>query len=46
LVTSAGVGEDRVEHATELAAAVADEEPDLVCTVDEVHQEVSGRCAV
>ncbi|MFT7840724.1 hypothetical protein Q5530_31680 [Saccharothrix sp. BKS2] len=32
------VGEDRVERGGELAGPVADEEPEVVCPVTEIHQ--------
>ncbi|MCC8246972.1 hypothetical protein [Saccharothrix luteola] len=38
----AGVGEGRVERGGELTGPVADEEPEAVCPVAEVQQQVAG----
>jgi hypothetical protein len=37
-----GAGEDRVEAGGELAVSIADEEPELLGAVAEVHQQVAG----
>jgi hypothetical protein len=37
-----GISEDRVERGREVRAAVADHEPDLVCLVADVHDQVAG----
>jgi hypothetical protein len=37
-----GVGEDRVECGGVVRATVADHEPDLVCLLAEVHDQVAG----